>query len=234
MKRMRGIYPVVFVAMALALCASTPLESADPKAYADHQVIVKLKHGLHKADGDKIRGELRSKIKHRFKLIDAELWDISGMTVDEAINKYRGDPRVEYIEPNYVVTALDAIPNDPSFPLLWGLHNTGQTGGTPDADIDAPEAWQTATGNTVVIGVLDTGVDYLHPDLAANIWTNTDEMPGNGIDDDGNGYIDDVRGWDFVGDDNDPMDDYHHGTHCAGTIAAVGNNGIGVAGVCWN
>ena len=85
-----------------------------------------------------------------------------------------------------------------------------------------------------MIGVIDTGVDYNHPDLAANIWTNPGEIPGNGIDDDGNGYVDDVHGWDFVNDDNDPMDDNGHGTHCSGTIGGVGNNGIGVAGVNWN
>ncbi len=234
MKRMRDVFPAAFVALALMLCASTPLESADTKIYADHQVIVKLRRGLLKTDGDKIRGELRSKTKHRFKLIDVELWDISGMTVDEAIKKYRGDPRIEYIEPNYILRADEVIPNDPSFPLLWGLHNTGQSGGTPDADIDAPEAWSFQTGAQVVIGVIDTGVDRTHPDLAANMWTNPGEIAGNGLDDDGNGYVDDVHGWDFVNGDNDPMDDHGHGTHCAGTIAGIGDNGIGVAGVCWH
>ena len=85
-----------------------------------------------------------------------------------------------------------------------------------------------------MIGVIDTGVDYNHPDLAANIWTNPGEIAGNGIDDDGNGFIDDIHGWDFVNNDNDPMDDNGHGTHCSGTIGGVGNNGIGVAGVNWN
>ena len=128
----------------------------------------------------------------------------------------------------------EKIPNDPLFSNLWGMHNTGQSGGTVDADIDAPEAWSVNTGSpSTIIAVIDTGVDYLHPDLSANIWTNSDEIAGNGIDDDANGYIDDTKGWNFVSDTNNPMDDNSHGTHCAGTIAAVGNNGLGVAGVCW-
>jgi subtilisin family serine protease len=103
-----------------------------------------------------------------------------------------------------------------------------------DSDIDAPEAWDIHTGDrSILVGVIDTGIDYNHPDLAANMWTNPNEIAGNGIDDDGNGYIDDTRGWDFVNNDNDPMDDHYHGTHCAGTIGGVGNNANGVTGVCW-
>ncbi|ATC64559.1 hypothetical protein CMV30_11675 [Nibricoccus aquaticus] len=136
-----------------------------------------------------------------------------------------------YVEPDYVVYAT-FTPNDPAFGQLWGLHNTGQTGGTGDADIDATEAWDISRGSTaVLVAVIDTGIDHTHPDLAANMWTNTGEIAGNNIDDDGNGYIDDIRGWDFVNNDNNPTDDQGHGTHCAGTIGAVGNNGIGVAGV---
>ena len=148
--------------------------------------------------------------------------------------KLDADPAIEYTSLNYI-RHLVATPDDPSYNLLWGLHNTGQTGGTPDADIDAPEAWDTTTGSgSVIVAVLDTGVDYNHADLKDNIWTNPGEIPDNGIDDDGNGYIDDYYGWDFGTNDNDPMDSNGHGTHCAGTIGAMGNNALGVTGVNWN
>lgn len=140
-----------------------------------------------------------------------------------------------YVEPDLAVWTNATTSDDPSFSSLWGLNNTGQTGGTPDADIDAPEAWDLARGDgSVVVGVIDSGVDYNHPDLKPNLWKNPGETAGNGIDDDGNGYKDDVYGWDFYNTDADPMDDNGHGTHVAGTIAAAGNNAIGVVGVNWN
>lgn len=136
-------------------------------------------------------------------------------------------------ERDYIVFPT-LVPNDAALSQLWGLHNTGQTGGLADADIDAPEAWEIGTGSrAVVVGVIDTGVDRTHPDLAANMWRNPREIANNGRDDDGNGFVDDVFGWDFFSNDNDPMDENNHGTHCAGTIGGVGNNGTGVAGVCW-
>jgi len=142
-------------------------------------------------------------------------------------------PWVEYAEVDYVVRA-DVIPNDAGFGNLWGMHNTGQSGGVVDADIDGPEAWDIFTGNSdTVIAVIDTGIQRTHPDLFANTWVNPGEVAGNGIDDDGNGRIDDLYGWDFVNNDADPTDDHGHGTHCAGTIGGAGNNSIGVAGVNW-
>ena len=158
--------------------------------------------------------------------------DVAATTIE---NWLADNSAVAYFEPNMVMSICATTPNDPSFGQLWGMNNTGQNGGTVDADIDAPEAWDITTGSSdIVVAVIDTGVDYTHPDLTANIWTNPGEIPGNGIDDDGNGFVDDVHGYDFVNNDGDPMDDYSHGTHVAGTIAAVGNNGIGVTGVSWS
>jgi subtilisin family serine protease len=154
--------------------------------------------------------------------------------IQNIIEKYSIHPFVEYIESNDNGFLL-SIPNDPFFENQWALNNTGQYNGTFDADIDATEAWDLETGDpNIVIAILDTGVDYSHPDLKDNIWINNNEIADNGIDDDDNGFIDDIRGWDVHYNDNDPLDDVGHGTECAGIAGAVGNNGIGIAGVCWN
>lgn len=160
------------------------------------------------------------------------------MTVKEAVSIFSEDPDIEYVEPNYIYRP-SATPNDTYLISQWGLKNTGQyvdTGtGTVDADIDADNAWDLSTGSSnVVVAVIDSGVDYLHPDLSQNIWTNSGEISGNAIDDDGNGYVDDIIGWDFVNDDNAPMDGTGHGSHLTGIIAASGNNAFGIAGINWN
>lgn len=147
---------------------------------------------------------------------------------------YQTHPGVEFAQPDYRI-AVSSRPNDPSFGAQWALQNTGQGGGRAGTDINALAAWNVTTGSgSVIVAVIDTGVDYTHRDLAANMWRNAGEIPGNGIDDDGNGYVDDVYGYDFANDDPDPMDDNGHGTHVAGILGAVGNNGRGVAGVIWN
>ena len=152
-------------------------------------------------------------------------------------------PGVRFVEANSIFRLSEQVPNDPEFSKLYGLKNPASTDSVRK-DIGATNAWQHSTGSKdVLVGVIDTGIDYQHEDLAANYWTNPGETgvdengedkQTNGIDDDNNGYVDDWRGWDFANNDNDPMDDHSHGTHCAGTIGAKGNNGVGVAGVNWD
>ncbi len=144
---------------------------------------------------------------------------------------FEGVPSFRYLEADHKLF-VDVVPDDTSFSVLYALNNTGQSSGTLDADIDAPEAWDITTGsNTIVIAVLDTGIDLTHPDLAANIWTNPGEIPGDGIDNDANGYIDDVNGYDFGYNDGTPNDVNGHGSACSGLVAAVQDNTIGVTGV---
>jgi len=144
------------------------------------------------------------------------------VTADEAVSYLMSMDAVETAERNYVIQ-ITAVPNDPSYGQLWGM-----------PAIAAEAAWDLTTGShDVLVAVSDTGVDYNHADLKDNVWTNPNEIAGNGIDDDDNGYVDDVYGWDWANDDNDPMDDNSHGTHCAGTVGATGDNGVGVVGVNW-
>lgn len=162
----------------------------------------------------------------------------AGMLVTDAIVKYMSDLNVEYAEPNYIRRVNATVPNDPFFnPQQWALQNTGTfAGGTQGADIKMTQGWDVIRGNSgLVIAVVDSGVDFNHPDLVNNIWRNTGETSCiDGIDNDGNGFKDDCRGWNFVNNNNSPMDDLGHGTHVSGIIGAAGNNGMGIAGMMWN
>lgn len=169
----------------------------------------------------------------------------TGILAEDAAWTVSQDPEVQYAEPNFLVHVAEAdLPNDPDFGKLWGLHNTGapdEAGipGFPGSDIGVSSLWARGiTGSrSIVVGVIDTGISWTHPDLVDNLYTNPGEagaLATNGLDDDGNGFIDDVHGWNFVAKTADSRDDFNHGTHCAGTIGGSGNNGIGVVGMNWN
>jgi len=204
------------------------------------ELLVKYRKGAVRAALKSTHDLMGTAVINEFEAIGIQHIKLpEGMAMEAAQNAFNANPDVVYAEPNYIYHATDRFPNDPDFPELWGLHNTGQTvngtSGTANIDMDAPRAWQCVTsGSQVIIGVIDSGVDWHHPELSGNIWINEAEQNGTaGVDDDGNGYIDDIRGWDFVDNDNDPMDYAGHGTHVAGTIAAAGNNGAAVSGVMW-
>jgi subtilisin family serine protease len=159
---------------------------------------------------------------------------LSGASVNNAkLQKLKRRGLVSRVEPNYRVNAF-AEPNDFLYRLgfLWGIKNTGVLGGVSGVDIDALAAWEISVGNPdLVVAVVDTGVYLNHPDLVSNIWRNPGEIANNGIDDDKNGFVDDVNGWDIVDNDSNPNDEMFHGTHCAGIIAASLDNNRGLCGV---
>jgi len=179
------------------------------------------------------KNAVNTRLDHIYVLHVPEDADIQIIIAD-----YAASSDVVYAEPN-IIGKLCELPNDPYFSFQWPLNNSGQYGGVLGCDIDALEAWDIEKGDpNIVIASVDSGVDYHHVDLADNIWLNDDEIPDNGIDDDGNGYIDDMVGWDFCDNDSDPIDEltnpqFGHGTRCAGLHSAITNNGMGIAGVCW-
>ncbi|MDC9524184.1 S8 family serine peptidase [Pseudoalteromonas sp. Angola-30] len=234
------------ITLALLPClAAAKLPDAGvkhPVVASSDAVIVKYK----KNASAQMRKQARSLVKAKISDVNADEIDdnyksllsgrlakfkISGMSTKEAIARLKSHQAIEYAEPDYQVS-IAQTPDDPRFDELWGLNNDGQTGGTADADIDAVEAWDISTGSRdVVVGVIDTGIDYSHSDLASNMWVNSSEVPGDGIDNDGNGFVDDVHGINAITNSGDPMDDEGHGTHVSGTIGASGNNATGVVGV---
>ncbi|MFC1671206.1 S8 family serine peptidase [Spirochaetota bacterium] len=191
--------------------------SAFSQEYAKDRIIIKYRSGKSDVSKSIKHGKLVKKFKKSGLLL---LKLNKGKKVRETISELRKNPDIILAEPDYKLKA-NIIPNDPYFNDLWGVKR-----------INAPEAWPINDGSrNIIVAVIDTGVDYNHPDLAQNIWINRGEIPNNGIDDDSNGYIDDYYGWDFAYNDSEPDDVYGHGTHCAGTIGAVGYNSTGVIGI---
>lgn len=223
--------------------ASKPARVQNNHARKDGQLIVKFRQGASDEqrafvlnafakDHKPMRGNSNTS---KLKLKD-------GMDVDNAASNARQfDAIVEFAEPDYIVTGLKTAiqvlptPNDPGFPSQWALSNVGQNGGFAGADINARAGWQATTGaNGTIIAVIDTGVDVNHADLSRNLWVNKAEANGrNNDDDDRNGFVDDVQGWNFVNDTKNVNDDHGHGTAMAGIIAAEGNNHLGISGVMW-
>ncbi len=221
---------LIFLALVFAASAAPALaKGAAPKA--EGRVIVKYRLSVPMAAARSAAADMNAQVVGRVRTFGLNatgryvVVSSDSLSTGELIGKYKGDPAVEYVEPDYVIKAAAAVtPNDPLFANLWGL-----------SQISAPLAWGTSTGSSgVVVADIDTGVDYTHPDLAANMWDNPGETAGNGIDDDGNGYVDDVHGINAITASGDPADDNGHGTLTAGIMAAVGDNGTGVAGVCWS
>lgn len=239
-------YAIFFLcALSLVVFGSTLFAKSkgiEPLFYVPQEIVVKFKKEfsspfvkahLHQITGAKVIQQFDSFPELQHVQLKKE-------NFEKILNFYKNHPSVEYAEPNRIYFINDhsfEIPNDAKFPEQWALHNTGQKmpndgEGIPGADIETLEAWQITRGSkNVVVAILDTGIDSSHEDLSENMWLNINEIPNNQIDDDKNGYIDDIRGWDFANNDNDPMDDHGHGSHVAGTIGAIGNNEKGVMGV---
>ena len=242
---MRSLRPVVFalavLCLALSIIRGAPVPPPD---YVEGEVLVRFRPSetLATSQDTTVRHGL-TMVRH-FGWLSAHEGRIIGLLRSPTLGtaallaKLQAEPAIEFAEPNYLRWTSDLrTPNDAKFSQLWGLQNTGQAvngvTGTPNADISFLKGWGLAqpTTNEIVVGIIDTGIDPTHPDLVNNLWTNPGEIPGNGLDDDGNGYVDDIHGYDFVLGTGSLTDSGFHGTHVAGTIAATGNNAIGVIGV---
>ncbi len=218
-----GCFLILAGVLALLLQApSTHAQLAAP-AYREDRILIQPKPGISRAAMAAFHAARQSKVLQTFEgLGHLQVLSVpKGESAQSLIAKYQQSGLVEFAEPDYLVHADATSPNDPKYQdgTLWGLNNTGQNGGTPHADIDAPEAWDVLTSaSNIVVAVVDSGIRYTHEDLASNMWVN----PSDGS-----------HGWNAIATNNLPNDDNGHGTLMAGVIGAVGNNGKGVVGVAW-
>ena len=242
--RLSGKIAITLYVAWLTAGPARPASAHDAAAYVEGEVIVTFKSTVSlQSAGTALTNHALALAEHYDWLSEHQgrhygLVRSPGRTTTDLIATLKQDAAVATAEPNYLRWPCGgSTPNDPLFTNMWGLVNTGQTvngtAGTTGADIKFLKAWALArpTSGTEIVAVVDSGVDIGHPDLVGNLWTNPGEIPHNGIDDDGNGYVDDYNGYDFGDGRPDPSDSAFHGTHVAGTIVASGNNGIGVIGV---
>src|SRR6266542_6148365 len=224
--------------LPLAICAEPAvlIRPKDGPAFRDDRILIIPKPG-HAAALDLLHARTGAKVLKAFPhTANIHVLQLpKGATARPFVTRYEQSGHVAAAGLDHWIE-LAASPNDPAFMSgdQWHLNNTGQNDGVADADIDAPEAWDTlSSASNVVVAVIDSGIRQTHEDLAANLWVNSAEIPDNGIDDDGDGIVDDVHGINSVANSGAPTDDYGHGSHVSGILGAVGNNGLGGAGVAW-
>ena len=215
---------LLFGVQSFFISKSATQKKDESNKYVKGELLVKFKNIEARQSIQNIHARIGATLIQEFSPIGWQHIHLpENMNIDEGIKFYKQNAEIEEAQPNFIYS-IDVTPNDPRYSELYGM-----------TKINAPTAWNTTTGSpSVVVAVIDTGINYNHEDLTDNMWRNPGEIAGNGVDDDGNGFIDDVYGRDFINNDSDPMDDNSHGSHCAGTIGATGNNSVGVAGVNWS